>query len=127
MYSQNEKSEKENIMKYLALLFTFVSGLAFAGPYVSIINDLDMDKLDFDSIPGSFDETTNDVRLGYSGKFGYVEYGQYGSGFDFDTGDSAEAGFKTSIGGFELESKIEGKNIDEWYWQVETEVKYNLW
>ena len=86
MCSQNEKSEKENIMKYLALLFTFVSGLAFAGPYVSIINDLDMDKLDFDSIPGSFDETTNDVRLGYSGKFGYVEYGQYGSGFDFDTG-----------------------------------------
>ena len=114
-------------MKYLTLLLTLLSGFAFAGPYVTVINDFDLDKLDFDSVPSSFDETINDLRVGYSGKFGYVEYGQYGSGFDFDTGDSAEAGFKTSIGGFELKSRIEGKNIDEWDWQVETQIKYNLW
>ena len=69
-------------MKYLALLFTFVSGFAFAGPYVSIINDFDLNKLDFDSVPSSFDDTRNDLRVGYSGKYGYIEYGQYGSGFD---------------------------------------------
>ena len=114
-------------MKYLTLLLTLLSGFALAGPYVTVINDFDLDKLDFDSVPSSFDETINDIRLGYSGKFGYVEYGQYGSGFDFDTGDSAEAGFKTSIGGFELKSRIEGKNINEWDWQVETQIKYNLW
>ena len=96
-------------MKYLTLLLTLLSGFAFAGPYVTVINDFDLDKLDFDSVPSSFDETINDLRVGYSGKFGYVEYGQYGSGFDFDTGDSAEAGFKTSIRGFELKSKLKVK------------------
>ena len=114
-------------MKYLALLFTFVSGFAFAGPYVSIINDYGLDKLDFDSIPSSFDETINDLRVGYSGKYGYIEYGQYGSGFDFDTGDSAEAGYSVNIGNFEVNGYIEGYNAEDWDWQVETELKYNLW
>jgi len=127
MSSNNRKSEKENIMRYLTLLLTLLSGFAFAGPYVSIINDYGMDKLDFDSIPSSFDETTNDLRVGYSGKYGYIEYGQYGSGFDFDVGDSAEAGYKVNFGNFEVSGYIEGKNVDEWDWEVETEVRYNFW
>ena len=114
-------------MRYLTLLLTLLSGFAFAGPYVSIINDYGMDKLDFDSIPSSFDETTNDLRVGYSGKYGYIEYGQYGSGFDFDVGDSAEAGYKVNFGNFEVSGYIEGKNVDEWDWEVETEVRYNFW
>ena len=114
-------------MKYLTLLLTLLSGFAFAGPYVSIINDYGMDKLDFDSIPSSFDETTNDLRVGYSGKYGYIEYGEQGSGFDFYTVDSEEAGYKVNFGNFEVSGYIEGKNVDEWDWGVETEVKYNFW
>jgi hypothetical protein len=117
----------EKNMKHLLLLCTLLSGFAFAGPYVTVINDFDLDKLDPSAIPSSFDDTQTDLRVGYSGKYGYIEYGQYGSGFDFDTGDSAEAGYKVNFGGFELKGKVEGYNVDEWDWGVETELRYNFW
>ena len=127
MSSNNRKSNGEKNMKHLLLLCTLLSGFAFAGPYVTVINDFDLDKLDPSAVPSSFDDTQTDLRVGYSGKYGYIEYGQYGSGFDFETGDSAEAGYKVNFGGFELKGKVEGYNVDEWDWGVETELRYNFW
>ena len=117
----------EKNMKHLLLLCTLLSGFAFAGPYVTVINDFELDKLDPSAIPSSFDDTTNDLRVGYGGKYGYIEYGQYGSGFDFDIGDSAEAGYKVNFGGFEVKGKVEGYKVDNWDWGVETELRYNFW
>ncbi len=127
MSSNNRKSNGEKIMKKLVLLAALATPLAVAGPYVTVINDFDLDKLDPSAIPSSFDDTQTDLRVGYGGKYGYIEYGQYGSGFDFDTGDSAEAGYKFNLGGFEVKGKVEGYKVNDWDWGVETEVRYNFW
>lgn len=112
-------------MKKLVLLAALATPLAVAGPYIEYKNNVSFTE--YNDL-GSFDETKGNLRIGTSvGKNFYVEYGRFGNGLDFDTGDSAEAGYKFSVGNFEVNGYIEGKNVDEWDWEVETEVRYTFW
>lgn len=98
---------------------------AFAGPYVKYENDVTFEE--FNNL-GSFDDTVNTVRLGYDlGSVFYAEYGKFGDGFDFDTGESAEVGYKVNFGNFQVKGKVESTNVDDWNHKLETEVKYSFW
>tara|TARA_R110002096_G_scaffold191562_1_gene372960 strand:- start:497 stop:847 length:351 start_codon:yes stop_codon:yes gene_type:complete len=115
----------EKNMKHLLLLCTLLSGFAFAGPYIEYKNNVSFQ--DFDNL-GSFDDTKGTLRVGTSiGKNFYVEYGRFGNGLDFDTGDSAEAGYKFSVGNFKVKGKVESSKVDEWNHKLETEVRYTFW
>ena len=92
MSSNNRKSNGEKIMKKLVLLAALATPLAVAGPYIEYKNNVSFTE--YNDL-GSFDETKGNLRIGTSvGKNFYVEYGRFGNGLDFDTGDSAEAGYK---------------------------------
>lgn len=106
------------------LVAMFVSVVAFAGPYVVYENDVNFDK--FDNL-GSFDDTRSDLRIGTNvGESVYVEVGKFGSGFDFDTGTSAEVGISKSFGKIKVEGKVESFNVDSWEHKLETKVKYSF-
>ena len=125
MSSNNRKSSGEKIMKKLVLLAALASPLAVAGPYIEYKNNVSFQ--DFDNL-GSFDDTKGNLRVGTSiGKNFYVEYGRFGNGLDFDTGDSAEAGYKFSVGNFKVKGKVESSKVDEWNHKLETEVRYTFW
>jgi len=109
----------------IALVALFAASTASAGAYVVYENDVAFDK--FDSL-GSFDDTVGTLRLGTTlldGK-AYVEYGKFGDGLDFNTGESAEAGYIVNVGGFQIKGVIESTNVDDWSHTLETEVKFNF-
>ena len=92
----------EKIMKNLVLLAALATPLAVAGPYIEYKNNVSFTE--FDNL-GSFEETTGNLRVGTSiGKNFYVEYGKFGTGLDFNTGDAAEAGYKVNFG--DLQSRF---------------------
>jgi len=115
----------EKIMKNLVLLAALATPLAVAGPYIEYKNNVSFTE--FDNL-GSFEETTGNLRVGTSiGKNFYVEYGQFGTGLDFNVGDAAEAGYKVNVGNFQIKGKVESTNIEDWNHKLETEVRYTFW
>jgi hypothetical protein len=109
----------------IALVALFAASTVSAGAYVVYENDVAFDK--FDSL-GSFDDTVGTLRLGTTlleDKV-YVEYGKFGTGLDFNTGESAEAGYKVNFGNFQIKGKVESTNVEDWSHKLETEVKYNF-
>ncbi len=112
-------------MKKLVLLAALATPLAVAGPYIEYKNNVSFTE--YNDL-GSFDETKGNLRVGTSiGKNFYVEYGRFGNGLDFNTGDSAEAGYKVNFGDLQIKGKIESTNVEDWNHKLETEVRYTFW
>lgn len=110
-------------MKNLALSLVFASSIVAADPYIMYENDWAFEN--FDKL-GSFEDTESTLRVGTTlGENFYVEYGRFGEGTEFNTGDSAEAGYKFNLGNnFVVEGKVESKKVDDWNHKLTTEVKY---
>ena len=115
--------------KLIAVVMSvLMSASVVAGPYIEYKNGIKFDE--FDSI-GSFDESTSNLRVGTSfkvlgGKV-YAEVGKFGDGFNFNSGESSEVGYKFKFdNGFTVKGKVESKNVDDWSHKLETEIRYSF-